>query len=102
MIKAHEIKNVTDFNVAHSVKCDIKVLMTKIPLYGIANFSDMVSLIMPVNKQDGTICIQYDYKLMVNKIAKPDVCPVIKTDELFTAPRGTVKTLQVVLCTIGP
>ena len=61
-------------------------------LHYIANFSDTVSLIMPVNKQDGTICIQDDYKLMVNKIAKPDVCPLIKTDELFTAPRGTVKT----------
>ena len=61
-------------------------------LHYIANFSDTVSLIMPVNKQDGTICIQDDYKLMVNKIAKPDVCPLIKTDELLTAPRGTVKT----------
>ena len=58
----------------------------------IANFSDTVSLIMPVNKQDGTICIQDDYKLMVNKIAKPVVCPLIKTDELFTATRGMVKT----------
>ena len=61
-------------------------------LHYITNFSDTVKLIMPVNKQDGTICIQDDYKLMVNKIAKPDVCPLIKTDELFTAPRGTVKT----------
>ena len=29
MIKSHEIKNVTDFNVADSVRRDIKVLMTK-------------------------------------------------------------------------
>ena len=29
MIKSHEIKNVTDFNVADSVRCDIKVLVTK-------------------------------------------------------------------------
>ena len=46
-------------------------------LHYIANFSDTVSLIMPVNKQDGTICIQDDYKLMVNKIAKPGVRPLI-------------------------
>ena len=29
MIKTHEIKNVTDFNVADSVRRDIKVLVTK-------------------------------------------------------------------------
>ena len=29
MIKSHEIKNVTDFNVADSVRRDIKVLVTK-------------------------------------------------------------------------
>ena len=29
MIKNHEIKNVTDFNVADSVRRDIKVLVTK-------------------------------------------------------------------------
>ena len=29
MIKSHEIKNVTDFNVADSVRHDIKVLVTK-------------------------------------------------------------------------
>ena len=29
MIKSHEIKNVTDFNVADSVRRDIKVLATK-------------------------------------------------------------------------
>ena len=29
MIKSHEIKNVTDFNVADSVRRDIKVLITK-------------------------------------------------------------------------
>ena len=29
MIESHEIKNVTDFNVADSVRRDIKVLVTK-------------------------------------------------------------------------
>ena len=29
MIKSHEMKNVTDFNVADSVRRDIKVLVTK-------------------------------------------------------------------------
>ena len=29
MIKSHEIKNVTDFNVADSVRRDIKVIATK-------------------------------------------------------------------------
>ena len=29
MIKSHEIKNVTDFNVADSVRHDIKVFVTK-------------------------------------------------------------------------
>ena len=29
MIKSHEIKNVMDFNVTDSVRCDIKVVVTK-------------------------------------------------------------------------
>ena len=29
MIKCHEIKNVTDFDVADSMRCDIKILVTK-------------------------------------------------------------------------
>ena len=43
---------------------------------------------MPIVKQDGTLRICGDYKLTVNKIAKADVYPLPKIEELFTALTG--------------
>ena len=51
-------------------------------------FSDWAASIVPITKQDGTIRICGDYKLTVNKIAKPDVYPLPKIEELFTALTG--------------
>jgi len=51
-------------------------------------FSDWAAPIVPVAKQNGTIRICGDYKLTVNKVAKPDIYPLPKIDELFTALTG--------------
>ena len=51
-------------------------------------FLDWAAPIVPITKQDGTITICGDYKLTVNKVAKTDVYPLSKIDELFAAPTG--------------
>jgi len=51
-------------------------------------FSDWAAPIVPVAKQDGTIRICSNYKLTVNKFAKPDIYPLPKIDELSTALTG--------------
>jgi len=51
-------------------------------------FSDWATSIVPVAKQDSTFRICGDYKLTVNKVSKPDIYPLSKIDELFTALTG--------------
>ena len=51
-------------------------------------FADWAAPIVPIVKQDGTLRICGDYKLTVNKIAKADVYPLPKIEELFTALTG--------------
>ena len=49
---------------------------------------DWAAPIVPFTKQDDTIRICGDYKLTVNKVAKIDVYPLPKIDELFAALTG--------------
>ena len=64
-------------------KLEVKGVIEKV------KFFDWAAPIVPVIKQDGTIKIgvhtYIDYKLMVNKIAKPDVYSLFKIDYLFAA-----------------
>ena len=52
-------------------------------------FSDWAAPIVPITKQDGTMRICGNYKLMVNKIAKSDVYPLPKIEELFATLTGS-------------
>ncbi len=51
-------------------------------------FSDWVSLIVPVMKEDGSIRVCGDYKVTVNKVSKSDVYPLPQVEDLFTAMSG--------------
>ena len=51
-------------------------------------FLDWEAPIVPITTQDGTIRICGDYKLTVNKVAKTDVYPLPKMDELCASLTG--------------
>ena len=48
-------------------------------------FKYSITYVCACNKHNGIIWIQEDYKLMVNKIAKPDVYSLKQTNESFAA-----------------
>ena len=51
-------------------------------------FSDWVSPIVPVLKEDGSIRVCGDYKVTINKVSKLDSYPLPRMDDLFTAMSG--------------
>ena len=51
-------------------------------------FSDWSAPIIPVIKADGNIHVCGDYKITVNSVAKPEVYPLLRVDDLFTALSG--------------
>ena len=51
-------------------------------------FSDWAAPIVPVIKADGNIRVCGDYKVTVNAVAKPEVYPLPRVDDLFTALSG--------------
>ena len=51
-------------------------------------FSDWAAPIVPVMKGDGRVRICGDYKLTVNKVAKLEVYPLPRIDELFASLSG--------------
>ena len=51
-------------------------------------FSEWAAPIVPVLKRDGTVRICGDYKVTVNKAAKPDSYPLPRIDDMFTALTG--------------
>ena len=69
----------------------VEVALDKLEAQGViekVKFSDWAAPIVPITKQDGNIRICGNYKLTVNKIAKTDVHPLPKIDELFVALTG--------------
>lgn len=48
-------------------------------------FADWAAPIVPVRKRDGSIRICGDYKLTVNKAAKPDTYPLPRIEDLFAS-----------------
>ena len=51
-------------------------------------FSEWAAPIVPVSKQDGSVRICGDYKLTVNKVAKPDSYPLPRIEDLFARLAG--------------
>ena len=51
-------------------------------------FSDWSAPIIPAIKADGNIHVCGDYKITVNSVAKPEVYPLLRVDDLFTALSG--------------
>ena len=51
-------------------------------------FSDWAAPIVPVLKKDGSVRICGDYKLTVNKAAKPDTYPLPRIEDLFASLAG--------------
>ena len=48
-------------------------------------FSEWATPIVPVTKQDGSVCIWGDYKITINRALKSEVYPLPQIDELFVA-----------------
>ena len=55
-------------------------------------FSDLAAPILPVVKNDGTICICGDYKVTANLVAKQDSYPLPHVEELFAKVSGVTET----------
>ena len=51
-------------------------------------FSDWAALIVPVLKRDGSVRVCGDYKVTVNRAAKPDTYPLPRIDDLFASLAG--------------
>ena len=51
-------------------------------------FSDWAAPIVPVVKNDGTICICGDYKVTANLVAKQDYYPLPHVEDLFAKVSG--------------
>ena len=51
-------------------------------------FSEWATPIVPVVKNDGTVCVCGDYKLTANKVSKTDMYPLPKIEELFASLSG--------------
>ena len=51
-------------------------------------FSEWATPIVPVVKNDGTVCVCGDYKLTANKVSKTDMYPLPKIEKLFASLSG--------------
>ena len=51
-------------------------------------FSDWSAPIIPVIKADGNIHVCGDYKITLNPVANPEVYPLLRVNDLFTASSG--------------
>ena len=70
----------------------VEAALDKLEAQGViekVQFSDRAAPIVPITKQDGSEKICRDYKLTGNKIAKTDVYPIPKIDELLAALTGS-------------
>ena len=50
--------------------------------------SNWAAPVVPVIKQDGSVCLCGDYKITVNKTAKLDSYPLPRIDDLFSSLSG--------------
>ena len=54
-------------------------------------FADWAAPIVPVEKRDGSVRVCGDYKLTVNKVAKTEVYPIPRINEMFASLAGGLK-----------
>ena len=71
----------------HKVEVELKRLQDASVIEPV-QFSDWATPIVPVIKHDGSLRICGDYKVTVNTALKPEVYPLPRIDELFTALAG--------------
>ena len=77
--------------VPHALKSKIEQELQRLQdqkLIEPVQMSEWAAPIVPVPKPDGSIRLCDDYKLTVNKVAKPDVYPLPRIEELFATLAG--------------
>ena len=78
--------------VAHALRAKIELELQQLQDKKViepVQTSEWAAPVVPVLKPDGSIRLCGDYKLTINQVAKPDVYPLPRIDELFaTLARG--------------
>ncbi len=78
------------FVMKHNVEKELERLQ-HLGIIESIKFSDWAAPIVPVLKDDGTVCICGDYKLTINQAAKLETYPIPRVEYLFSMLAG-VKT----------
>ena len=77
--------------VPHALKPKVEVELKRLQQTGIIEpikHSDWAAPIVPVVKKDGSVRICGDYRLTVNRAAKPDTYPLPRVDDIFASLSG--------------
>ena len=77
--------------VPHALKPKVEVELKRLQQTGIIEpieHSDWAAPIVPVVKKDGLVRICGDYRLTVNRAAKPDTYPLPRVDDIFASLSG--------------